>query len=98
MLFDPFKDKASEWVWSNTPCCREMARLLSLEQEQALNWGLRLRMKLHLHCCQWCNRYREQLRTVHRLVRGLAERETSEGLEHLSDEAKAKIRAALQNH
>jgi exonuclease VII large subunit len=97
MLPDPFKDKAAEWVWAHTPCCREVARLLSREQEAPLPWITRLRMKIHLRFCQLCQRYREQLQMVHRLVRGLAEREARDESEQLSDEAKARIREALKN-
>jgi predicted small metal-binding protein len=91
------RDNATDWVWNHTPCCREMARLLSKECETPLPLGLRIRMRLHLLCCRWCTRYRNQIRWIHRLIGSLGHRECEHGEDHLSEEAKEKIRAVLKN-
>jgi len=95
--FAYIKDKATDWVWSQTPCCKEMTRLLSQECDAPLPWGLRLRMRLHLLCCRWCTRYRNQLHMIHRLLAGLSRHECEHGEEHLSEEAKERIQRALRD-
>jgi predicted small metal-binding protein len=94
---DLIRDKATDWVWSNTPCCREMVRLLSRECETPLPLGLRIRMRLHLLCCRWCTRYRHQLQLINRLLATLSHRDCEHGEDHLSEDAKERIRQALKN-
>jgi hypothetical protein len=54
------------WVWNHTPNCAEMSRLASLSFEQPPSLALRLKMRLHHLICVWCQRYKRQLKFLHR--------------------------------
>jgi len=90
------KDMAADWVWANTPCCREMTQLLSRGLDTQLPWSVRWRMALHMRFCLWCDRYHRQLRLVQHLARRLVERDSADETRQLAPDAKARIRDALR--
>ena len=55
-------------------------------------------MRRHLGVCVWCGRYQEQVGLIGRLCRIFAEESCEHGAEHLPDEARARMKAALDHH
>jgi hypothetical protein len=75
-----------------------MARLLSRACEKPHPWFTRLQMRRHLGVCVWCGRYQEQVGLIGKLCRMFAEESCGHGAEHLPDEARARMKAALEHH
>lgn len=83
------------------PTCRDMARLLSEAMDRTLPWHVRVRMRLHLLMCVLCERYKQQLHFIREALRNDAGRLNLDADPQepcLSDEAKARIRHALDSH
>ena len=91
-----FKARASNWFWSLTPTCREIARLTSAQREHPLSIGMRLRLGLHRGFCQWCARYAEQLDFIHDASLILSDHTDEIGGPSLGHDAKARMKRALQ--
>ena len=51
------------------PDCREVSELLSQEQDRALRWTDRIRLRLHLLLCRGCSNFRTQLDFLRDAVR-----------------------------
>lgn len=90
------REKIADLVWRHTPHCHEMARLSSRECDAPLPWGTRLRMRVHMHFCVWCARYRSQIRLIEQLLAALDRHECEHGAGELSQETKERIRLALK--
>ncbi len=90
------KTKVSGWFWSLTPTCKEVARLTSEGRDHPLPMGMRLRLGLHRSFCQWCARYAKQLDLVHKASHLLPEHFENTGSPALGDDAKARMKRALQ--
>ena len=54
--------------------CKEASRLLSDGQEQALGFGERLKLRIHLAICDACTNFSRQLALLRRAVQALKER------------------------
>lgn len=104
-LFPILTKKIKSWfskscvglICVTTPRCLEMTRLISAEQEKPNSFIMRLRMRLHCGICVWCQRYRDQLGLLGKLSRMFAEESPKHGAAQLSDDAKARMKAALRN-
>ncbi|MGF1613718.1 MAG: anti-sigma factor family protein [Gammaproteobacteria bacterium] len=59
--------------------CRQVTDRASDYLDQALPFGERLQMRLHLLLCHHCRRYLRQLRATVQALPGLADAEVSEG-------------------
>lgn len=81
-----------------TPRCREMARLISAEQEKPLSRMTKLRMRWHFGICIWCQRYHDQVGLLGKLSRMFAEESCKHGADQLSEDAKNRIKEALRHH
>lgn len=80
-----------------TPRCREMARLISAEQEKPLSHITRLRMRWHYGICIWCERYRDQVGLLGKFSRVFAEEACKHGENQFTDDARNRIKEALRN-
>ncbi|HMO66523.1 MAG TPA: hypothetical protein PKE47_15095 [Verrucomicrobiota bacterium] len=58
----------------HTAPCADITRLASAACDRRLTWRERGRLRLHFHLCDWCRRYAEQVRWLHQLAPGLAEK------------------------
>ena len=80
------------------PTCKELSELITQGLDTRLPLRKRIGMRLHLMMCTGCRRVEKQLRFLNDLVRrhfGAIEPEV--GPESgLSDEARARIRTAIQ--
>jgi hypothetical protein len=80
-----------------TPRCREMARLISAEQEKSPPFLVRLRMRWHYSICVWCERYRDQVGLLGKLSRMFADESCKHRKNQLTDEAKTRLKEALRH-
>ena len=55
--------------------CREVTKLVAADMVEELGLGRRLEMRLHMFMCRHCRRYLQQIRTLGRGARELAERD-----------------------
>lgn len=91
------KAKLSNWFWSLTPACKDVARLTSESHEKRHPLGLRLRLTLHRTFCKWCARYARQLELVNEATHLFPE-----NLEHipgpnLNTDKAARMKRALRD-
>jgi hypothetical protein len=80
--------------------CKEVTQLISESMDISLPIGKRIGMRLHLLICKFCSRYERQLLLIRETVRRIAAMEDAYGSpigEHLSEEAKERIRKSLGN-
>ena len=79
-----------------TPRCRDVTRLLSRSLDTTLPWYTRLRLRLHLAACEWCERYGRHLRLLRDFSRAFPER----GCEHdgvvLPPASRERLKAVLR--
>ncbi|MBI4403418.1 MAG: hypothetical protein HY537_04615 [Deltaproteobacteria bacterium] len=64
--------------------CKEIARLLSSEEE--LSWMKRGELKMHLLMCKHCSAYAAQLRIIKEAVVKLIQRKETVKVKHLEDD------------
>lgn len=76
--------------------CRQVTRLISQSLDVRLPWYQRLGIRLHLVYCIWCRRYAAQLQWLRKAARQLHAETAGANPQQLSPEAKAQIRARLQ--
>ena len=84
------------WLARHTPSCRDIARLASEGLDRKLGWRERLNIRLHFLICYLCRRYEEQLRLVHDQLARQPEAFSQAGGLRLSEEEKARLRAACR--
>ena len=80
--------------------CKDVTRLISESMDRSLPLGKRIGVRFHLLICKFCERYERQLLQIRETVRRLVATEETPGEtpgEHLSEEAKARIRKTLAN-
>lgn len=82
------------FVCAITPRCREMTRLISMDQEKPVHAITALRMKLHYKVCVWCERYRDQVALISELSKEFPE--SDHGAPGLTEEAKERIGDAVK--
>lgn len=74
-----------------------MTRLISAGQEKPHSLIMKLRMRWHYGICIWCKRYHDQLGLLGKLSRMFADESSKHGDPQLSDDAKARMKAALRS-
>jgi len=79
--------------------CKEVSRLVSDSLDRDLSFRQRMGVRLHLMMCGMCRAYEQQVlllrKIVHQYGKQMAEGENSD--EHLSEEAKARIKHKLSD-
>ena len=95
-ILDSIKNRWIVWVWSHTPNCAEMSRLVSRSLEQPLSMRTWLKMRLHYLICAWCKRYFAQLRFLHEAAPHFDEHAGTGPVRSLSVEARRRIMQRLQ--
>lgn len=79
------------------PACKIIAPLVSEARERPLTVREKITLKLHLFTCEACRRYVAQIERMSEAVKPAAENEKFvETSVKLSDEARARIKAALK--
>ncbi len=72
--------------------CEEADRLMSDSLDRRLGWSERAALCGHVLVCRSCRRARQQLQTLRQAMRN-----SLDGVETLSPEARDRMRAALKN-
>ncbi len=72
--------------------CGEADRLMSDSLDRRLSWSERTALAGHVFACRSCRRARKQLQTLRQAMRN-----SLDGVETLSTEARDRMRAALKN-
>jgi hypothetical protein len=93
------KKKIMIWLARRLPACDHIIEQLSLAMDRRLGLGDRLRLKLHLMICPFCERYGRQIMLVRTALRKEAA-ETSGGQPvryQLSSDARDRIKQALHS-
>lgn len=79
------------------PPCRLIVPLVSEAREHPLTAREKITLKLHLFTCEACRRYVEQIERMSEMVKPkTAEIKAVEPADRLSDEARNRIKAALE--
>jgi hypothetical protein len=78
------------------PTCKEMVALMSESLERPLTLRERAVLRAHLWICIWCEWYLRQIEGLRSAGRARGEREPTEAAPALSDEARERIRRALE--
>ena len=85
--------------------CKEIAKLLSEQQDRGLPWSRRVMIRVHLAMCVFCRRLENHLRFIHNLSEAAGGTGAGSPLESedvypaaLSPEAKARIKNTLAQH
>ena len=76
--------------------CKRAAQLISLSLETPLTWRQRLALAIHLLGCDLCRRFRRQMQLLQRAGSRAGRPEESPDSDKLSEEARQRIKRALQ--
>ena len=81
------------------PSCKEVSRLVSESMEMKLPLRKRIGLWIHLSMCRLCKGFARQLRVIQAAAKehGESEDDTSLADATLSDDARERIRRAMQN-
>ena len=77
-----------------TPTCDVVTRKISESFDQKLSLRDRLSIRVHTWSCVFCERYRQQLITIHRLLKNISEDDLPDI--QLSPEAKERIKETMK--
>lgn len=80
--------------------CRDVTQLISRSMDASLPVGKRIGVRVHLLICRFCARYEKQLLLIRETMRRVAAAEELPGgpsAEALSEDARGRIRQALQS-
>lgn len=98
-LYEKSKHAVRFWLLRRLPNCQQMVATISESMERPLTFTERVKMKLHLWICAWCQWYLEHLQLIRDAARAKGEElpDLSSG-PGLSDEARERIRRRLTNN
>jgi hypothetical protein len=97
-LYGKLKHSIRYWLLRTLPTCQQTVEKISQSMERSLTLKERIKIKLHLWICAWCQWYLEHLH----LIRETARAKANESPEIISDpglsnEARERIRRRLTN-
>jgi len=98
-VYDKLKHAVRYWLLRNLAPCQQTVETISQSMERPLTLGERLKVKIHLWICVWCQWYMEHLQ----LLRDASRAQADQGPEvmssaTLSNDARERIRRRLSNH
>jgi hypothetical protein len=97
-LYDKLKHAVRFWLLRTLPACQQTVETISNSMERPLTIGERIKLKIHLWICVWCQWYMEHLQLIRDTSRAhAAEAPESVTSATLSDEARERIRRRLTN-
>ena len=76
------------------PDCKETIRAMSDAMERTPSFRQRILIRLHMHICEWCKRYKEQLLLIRKGSREMDYAAPS--TEALSNNARERMKEALK--
>lgn len=85
------------WLLQRLATCQSTVETISQSMERTLSFQERVKLKLHLWICVWCQWYLEHLHLIRKTARAETPEETAIADAALSDAARERIRRALTN-
>ena len=97
-VYDKLKHSIRYYFLRTLPTCQQTVEQISQSMERSLSIRERIRLKLHLWICVWCQWYFGQLHMMRQTARAKADEpaDLTSG-RGLSDEARERIRRRLTN-
>ena len=97
-LYEKLKHTVRFWLLRNLPTCQQTVATISESMERPLSPGERLKIKLHVWICVWCQWYLEHLHLIRDASRAQAEKSPELLTDAtLSPEARERMRRRLTN-
>ena len=97
-LYDKLKHSIRYWLLRTVPTCEQTVETISQSMERSLSLLERIKLKLHLWICAWCQWYLEHLQIIRETARAkAAEPPDFMSGGGLSNEARERIRRRLTN-
>jgi hypothetical protein len=97
-VYDKLKHSIRYWLLRTLPTCQQTVETISQSMERPLSLQERMKVKLHLWICAWCQWYLEQLHLIRDTARAKADEPpdflSSPGL---SNDARERIRRRITN-
>jgi hypothetical protein len=97
-VYDKLKHSIRYYFLRTLPTCKQTVEQISQSMERSLSLRERIKVKLHLWTCAWCQWYMEQLHIIRDTARAKADQpaDFTSG-PSLSNEARERIRRRLTN-
>lgn len=97
-LYDKLKHSIRYYLLRTLPTCQQTVEQISQSMEHPLTLQERIKLKLHLWICVWCQWYLENLQLLRETARAKADEppDLKTG-GNLSNEARERIRRSLTN-
>jgi Putative zinc-finger len=98
-LNDKARQTGRYWLLRRLPSCKEIAPVMSQSLDRSLTLRERIRLRLHLLVCVWCDLYLAQLRTMRVCVRACVAQsadDTPTAESALGLAARARLKNALR--
>ena len=97
-LYDKLKHSIRYWLLRRLPTCQQTVEKISQSMERSLTLEERIKLKLHLWICVWCQWYLEHLHVIRETARAKAAEPADLIPDRgLSTEARERIRRRLTN-
>lgn len=97
-LYEKLKHAVRFWLLRNLPACQQTVETISQSMERRLTLSERVKLKLHLWICVWCQWYMEHLHLIRNASRAQAGQAPDVMANAtLSNEARERIRRRLTN-
>lgn len=77
-----------------TPSCDVISQKISGSMDRKLSFSDRLKVKIHLMGCKFCERYRKQLLAIRGMIENYAEKSADK---KLSNESKERMKKQLKD-
>lgn len=101
-VYEKLRHSMRYWLLRRLPACEEIVKDISLSMDQRVSLATRLKVRIHLWICAWCQWYYEHLQLIRQAarVKGAAGSSDStvpesQGGSHLSAEARERIKRSL---
>lgn len=96
--YEKLKHSIRFWLLRTLPTCQQTVETISQSMERSLTFRERIKLKIHLWICVWCQWYMEHLQVIRETARAKADEpgDLSSG-RNLSSEARERIRRRLTN-
>ena len=97
-VYENLKHAVRYWLLRNIPTCQQTVETISQSMERKLTLRERVKVKLHLWICAWCQWYMEHLQVIRDASRAQAAKAPDVMTSAtLSNEARERIRRRLTN-
>lgn len=97
-VYDNLKHAIRYYLLRTLPTCQQTVDQISQSMERPLSLRERIKLKLHLWICVWCQWYIEHLHVIRAAARAKAENPSDLISDrNLSSEARERIRRRLTN-